>query len=195
MLDFKNASSSKFFLCNNHGPLQPPKLSANAHSHTLTQIHTLCHSKHEKHGRNGPVYRAWPLCSSFPPSSPPHPKMKNVAILVAFLVFNSSPIFSMKNAAKMASFLCLAFTSLLHPSPSSRHEKYGQLGRIFYVWIPVQSPSHSEHEKCGRNGLVSRAWPLLPSFAFPPTQTKMRPNRLHFLCCSYLVPLPHQSYV
>src|SRR6266545_2080378 len=168
MLDFKNASSSKFFLC----PLQPPKLSANAHSHTLTQIHTLCHSEHEKHGRNGLVYRAWPLRSSFPSSSPPHPKLKN--------------------AAEMASFSCLTSPS---PSPSSRHEKYGQLGRIFYVWVPVQSPSHSEHEKSGRNGLVFRAWPLLPSFAFPPTQTKMRPNRLRFLCCSYLVPLPHQSYV
>src|SRR6266511_3890596 len=128
----------------------------------------------------------------FLPHLSPHPKMKNVAILVAFLVFNSSPILCLKNAAEMASFSCLTSPS---PSPSSRHEKYGQLGRIFYAWVPVQSPSHSEHEKSGRNGLVSRAWPLLPSFAFPPTQTKMWPNRLHFLCCSYLVPLPHQSYV
>src|SRR6266545_674845 len=109
-----HASSSKFFLCNNHGPLQPPKLSANAHSHTLTQIHTLCHSKHEKHGRNGPVYRAWPLRSSFPPSS--------------------SPILCVKNAAEMASFSCLTSPS---PSPSSRHETYGQFGRIFHVWVPV----------------------------------------------------------
>src|SRR6266498_296311 len=115
-------------------PLQPPKLSANAYSHTLTQIHTLCHSEHEKHGRNGLVYRAWPLRSSFPPSSPPHPKMKNVAILVAFLVFNSSPILCVKNAAEMASFSCLISPS---HSPSSRHKTYGQFGRIFHVWVPV----------------------------------------------------------
>src|SRR6266545_6135611 len=94
---------------------------------------------------------------------------------------------SMKKAAEMASFFVLGLYFPPSPLTLIQTRKIRPVGPHFYVWVPIQSPSHSEHEKCGRNGLVSRAWPLLPSFAFPPTQTKMWPNRLHFLCCSYLV--------
>ncbi len=139
MLDFKfevlNSLSSFFAIT--MVPLQPPKLSANAHSHTLTQIHTLCHSEHEKCGRNGLIFRAWPCVLPFLPHLP-HPNMKNVASLAAFLMFvflfSPSPILCVNNAAEMASFSCLTSPS---PSPSSRHEKYGQFGRIFHVWVHV----------------------------------------------------------
>ena len=119
-------------------PLQPPKLSANAHSYTL------CHSEHEKCGRNGLIFRAWPCVLPFLPHLP-HPNMKNVASLAAFLMFvflfSPSPILCVNNAAEMASFFVLGL--YFPPSPPlSSKQKCGQTGCIFcVVFLSCPSPT------------------------------------------------------
>ncbi len=106
MLDFKNASSSKFlilssFFATTTVPLQPPKLSANAHFHSLTLKHTPSAIPSTKNTAQ--------MASFFVPFLflPPPSKHEMFVFL-----FSPSPILSMNNAAEMALFTCLTPLSL-----------------------------------------------------------------------------------
>jgi len=104
--------------------------------------------------------------------------------------YTLSAIPSMKNAAKMASFIVLDLRSFFPPSsPPSKHEKCGQFGCISRVCVSIQSLPHSLHEQRSRNGHV---FVLDLTFTLTLAQTRKNTASLAAFSClgTYLIPIP-----
>jgi hypothetical protein len=110
---------------------------------------------------------------SFRHNEKTHPDTKNAAKLAAFFVsgfFTTPSTFpKTKNVAEMATFFIVwfPFPPLLCTSLPPRHEKRGQFGRVFRVWVLHYPIYHSEAEKRGRNGHVFRPSVFLSSSPSP----------------------------
>jgi len=183
-------SSYKFFLCNNHGPS------------TTLEIERECAFSHPHPNTHPLPFQAWKM----------RPKWPHLSCLTSILSF--LPHLPPSKHEKCGRFGCISRVCVsIQSLPHSLHEQRGWNGCVFVLDLTFTLTLAQTRKNMASLAAFSclgtcliripfwawkmrPKWPCFSCLAFtslPLIQTKMWPNRLHFLCCVPIFSLSHIS--